>query len=85
MRELGLELGFGRVMQLCEQLWGDLLARQGVSGGEHTTGPCATFMVPCQCVAEADPVLDANGHCDWCCGALRVTKHVRSVQRREER
>lgn len=81
--ELGKDIGYGRIMQLCEQLWGRAISRRGVpSGGEHTVGPCATFMVPCQCVVDGDPELDPSGHCEWCCGVKRVTEHVRMVQRK---
>lgn len=80
VRELGGAIGYGRMMQLAEQEWRKLLARSGHAGGEHTTGPCASSMVPCQCRTEKEPQLDANGHCDWCCGAGRVTKHVRAQQ-----
>lgn len=69
--ELGKEIGFGRVMQLAEQCWRELAAERGLSGSEHTTGPCAEMMVPCPCGAPAQ--------CDWCCGAGRVTKRVREA------
>lgn len=82
VRDLGDAIGYGRTMQLCEKIWRALLIAQGLpGGGEHTTGPCAAFMVPCQCVEEAEPELDDNGHCDWCCGARRVTERVRSTQK----
>lgn len=70
---VGEAIGYGRTMQLAEQLWRKKLAMSGLEGGEHTTGPCATFMVPCP-----HPPLgrDVNGHCDWCCGSGRITKRV---------
>lgn len=64
-------IGYGRTMQLAEQLWRNKLKADGLEGGEHTTGPCAAFVVPCPHPKEAE---DANGHCDLCCGAGRVTK-----------
>lgn len=71
VRELAEVIGYGRVMQLCEELWRDNLTAQGLQGGEITTGPCASAMVPCR-----HPVRDANGHCEVCCGAGRVTRWV---------
>lgn len=73
VRTLADEIGYGRTMQLAEQLWRKKLATTGLEGGEHTTGPCATFMVPCP---HPPTGRDANGHCDWCCGCGRITKRV---------
>lgn len=74
---LGSAIGYGRMMQFAEECWRELLERSGGAGGEHTTGPCAAFMVPCECIElGTGPV-----NCDWCCGCGRVTKHVREVQR----
>ena len=72
VRRLGDAIGYGRVMQLAEQLWREKLKPDGLEGGEHTTGPCADSMVPCP-----HPVKDRNGHCEICCGSGRVTKWVR--------
>lgn len=72
VRQLGDLIGYGRMMQLAEQLWRKMLKKEwGIEGGEHTVGPCAAMMVPCPHPKEAE---DANGHCDLCCGAGRVTK-----------
>ena len=60
-------IGYGRTMQLCEKLWRAKLATDGLEGGEHSTGPCVSFLVPCPCKGE---------RCDWCCGANRVTQPV---------
>jgi hypothetical protein len=68
-------------MQLAEQVWHEHNEAEKLVGSEHTVGPCAAFMVPCQCVVEKEPELDDNGHCEWCCGAQRVTEFVRGVQR----
>ena len=74
VESLGLCIGYGRMMQLAEQLWRRYLISMGLpGGGELTTGPCAAFMVPCPCPENGR---DANGHCDWCCGAGRVTQRV---------
>lgn len=71
VRSIGDAIGYGRTMQLCEQIWKEKALAQNIPGSEHTTGPCGAFMVPCP-----HPVLDANGHCEICCGAGRVTKGV---------
>lgn len=71
--QIGDEIGYGRTMQLCEQLWRAKLKTQGLEGGEHTTGPCAVMMVPCP---HPESGRDKNGHCDWCCGAGRITKRM---------
>lgn len=71
VRFLGDQIGYGRTMQLAEEIWREKLTAQGLAGGEHTTGPCAAFMVAC-----SHPVRDANGHCEVCCGCGRVTKWV---------
>lgn len=67
---LGLRIGFGRVMYFAEECWREYEVEKGLSGSEHTRGPCAAFMVSC----------DHNGleghECDWCCGAGRVTERV---------
>lgn len=75
VREVGRSIGYGRTMQLCEQLWReDLVAIHNLPpGGELTVYACAALMVPCPCPENGR---DANGHCDWCCGAKRVTKRV---------
>lgn len=70
VRALGDRIGFGRLMQLAEQTWREA---SGHPGSEHTTGPCAVFMVPCPC-REA-----GESSCDWCCGAGRVTRRVRDA------
>ena len=71
VRQLGDLIGYGRMMQLAEQVWRKKLKADVLEGGEHTTGPCAMFMVRCPHPKEAE---DKNGHCDLCCGAGRVTK-----------
>ena len=78
-----LDIGFGRTMQLAEECWREMLEEKGMAGGEHTTGPCAVFMVPCPhlVVKSNKKWLDANGHCDWCCGCGRVTKKVAHAMR----
>lgn len=73
VRKICEQIGYGRTMQLCEQLWREKLSETGHEGGEHSTGPCVSMLVPCPCPTFG---LDANGHCDWCCGSMRVTKRV---------
>jgi hypothetical protein len=73
VRQLGDLIGYGRMMQLAEQLWRKKLKPQGISGGEHTVGPCAALMVKCP---HPENGRDENGHCDWCCGSGRVTRKV---------
>lgn len=71
VRAVGERIGYGRTMQLAEELWGQTLAEHGYpTGGQHTTGPCAALMVPCGC----------DGDCDWCCGTMRVTKRVKRAK-----
>ncbi len=74
VRAVGLALGFGRLMQFAEQAWRGLAIQRGHPGTEFTVGPCASALVPCPHPAGG---LDANGHCDWCCGDGRVTARVR--------
>jgi hypothetical protein len=76
VKELGDRIGYGRIMHLCEKLWRRSLIAQGYpAGGEFAYGPCVAFMVPCPHLEK-----DKGGHCLWCCGAGRVTKHVLAVQ-----
>jgi len=79
VRLAGDVIGYGRIMQLCEQFWRESLEESGTPGGElthlHLSGPCAITMVPCP--ATHDP------HCDWCCGAGRVTERVAQAIREQ--
>lgn len=78
VRELGLRIGFGRAMELCERLWREKLANDGMFlGGKLTVGPCAGLLVPCVCLKLGEQV----GACDWCCGTRRVTEKVKEVIR----
>lgn len=70
VRELGDRLGYGRVMQLCEQIWD-----AKIPGGAHSVGPCVALLVPCPHQGADNAV-----ECDWCCGAGRVTERVRQAQ-----
>lgn len=75
VRQLCDAIGYGRTMQLAEQLWRKKLSLQGLAGCEHTVGPCAALMVPC-------PHPEGKGgNCDWCCGSGRVTKKVFETMR----
>ena len=82
-RRLGDAIGYGRLMQCAETVWRQKAIAQDMPGSEHTTGPCAAFMVPCphRDKDARDEWFDANGHCDWCCGAGRVTKRVAEAMR----
>jgi hypothetical protein len=73
VRELGDAIGYGRTMQLCEEIWHkkEIAAGRGHASGAFVHGPCRAFMVPC-----THPALDDNGHCDICCGSGRITKGV---------
>lgn len=74
VRALGERIGFGHVMQLCNQLW-----RKVQPGNEHSIGPCAAFLVECP---HARIGIDAS-KCEWCCGTGRVTKRVAEAFTRE--
>ena len=68
VRQLGDLIGYGRVMQLCVQIW-----NHKTPGGAHSVGPCTSQLVPCP---HPEDGRDANGHCDWCCGSGRITRKV---------
>lgn len=65
VRELGDRIGYGRLMQAAEKIWGELQP-----GLQHSVGPGASLLVKCPC-RENGPA-----NCDWCCGAGRVTERV---------
>lgn len=77
VRDLGDAIGYGRLMQLAEEIWRDKAIADGTPGSEITTGPCAAFMIACSCPPSG---LDRNGHCEWCCGSGRVTRLVGELQ-----
>ncbi len=80
VRRLGEAIGYGNVMQLAGQLWGEALVLRGhPPGGQFALGPCVAFMVACPC---PDDGRDANGHCEWCCGSRQVTERVRAAMGR---
>jgi len=76
VRDLGDRIGYGRVMQLCEQIWSE--EKEHGRSSALAVGPCVGFLVPCGCGAD-------GAHCDWCCGTGRITKRVRKAQREAER
>lgn len=84
VRRLGDQIGYGRVMQLGEEMWRRKMVAMGYpAGSEHSVGPCVCMLERCPHLAD-DPRsewFDANGHCDWCCGAGRVTKRVAVAMR----
>lgn len=69
---IGDLIGYGRVMQLAEQIWS---GKQ--NGGNHTVGPCAVFLVPCPHIEHGVPA----HKCEICCGCGRVTKWVAAKAR----
>lgn len=82
---LGDAIGYGRLMQAAETVWRRKAKANGTPGSEHTTGPCAAFMTRCphhdDGAKEAHPEWFSAGHCDWCCGAGRVTQRVAASMR----
>jgi hypothetical protein len=72
VRRLGEQIGYGRTMQLCEELWNE----HEPKGHGHSVGPCLALLTPCACV-ESEP---GPASCNWCCGTGRVTQHVRILQ-----
>lgn len=71
VRELGERIGYGRMMQLSEQIWNGK-----IPGGAHSVGPCVALLVRCK-----HPGSESAGTCDWCCGSGRVTKRVLQAQK----
>lgn len=70
-RQLGGQIGYGRMMQLGQQLWRESLAGQGWEGGEFSIGPCVSMTTPCGC---------NRYNCDWCCGAGWLTQKVKGIK-----
>lgn len=68
VRELGEMIGYGRVMQLCEQIWD-----RKVAGAALSVGPCTSTLIRCP---HPESGRDEGGHCDWCCGSGRITRRV---------
>jgi hypothetical protein len=80
VQQLGDMIGYGRLMQATETIWRRINLSENRPGAEHTTGPCAAFVVPCPHLGDKyKGWRDKNGHCDWCCGAGRVTHRVAQV------
>ena len=74
VQAVGETIGYGRTMQLCEALWGKVLEADGLpAGGAIASYCCVVFLIPCPGQAHKR---QAGSHCDWCCGAGRVTKKV---------
>ena len=72
-KHLGDKIGYGRMMQLAQEGWREVLEKQGIEGGEFAYGPCVAMTVPCECDPEEE-------HCDWCCGAGWLTEHVKQIK-----
>lgn len=69
---IGRQIGFGRLMQLAQKCWRDILDKSGIAGGEFAIGPCVALTVPCGC---------KQAHkCDWCNGAGWLTPCVREAK-----
>lgn len=67
VKALGDDIGYGRLMQLSEQIQEEKKAGQAFSMG------CYTYnLVPC----PHPEVTEDKIHCEWCCGCGRVTKRV---------
>ena len=71
VKKLGDEIGYGRLMQLTEEMWRE---KAEFKGSELAVGACVSFMVICD-----HSIKDDNGHCKLCCGAGRVTKGVKDL------
>jgi len=69
-KKLGDVIGYGRMMQLAEQLWRKKLEEDDMGGGEFVSGPCKALTVPCGC----------KSGCDWCEGAEWLTKKVKDIK-----
>lgn len=76
IQALGERVGFGRMMSAASSLWRQLLAKEGMAGGEFAVGPCIGGLVKCGCAYTASPCI----RCDWCCGSGWLTRKVREVQ-----
>lgn len=83
VRGIGERIGYGRMMQLAEELWSEDLKQDGLKfgvscngGGALSVGPCRAFLVPCPCTDRVA--------CDWCCGSGRVTKRVAAAVEAEQ-
>lgn len=74
---LGDDIGYGRMMQLAQELWKENLERENPSlvGGEFAYGPCVAMTVSCECERT-----DENPHCDWCCGSGWLTEKVKEIK-----
>ena len=67
--ELGGKIGYGRIMELASDLWGESLVERGLpDGGQFVLGACKAMTVACGCESPKD--------CGWCCGTGRLTRAV---------
>lgn len=71
VKKLGEQLGYGRIMQLCEELWRDEIKSTAHEGGEFTIGCDSAMLDECDCTV--------SNKCDWCCGIGRVTEKVKQA------
>lgn len=79
VRQLGDYIGYGNLMQLASEIWGEKLAEMNLKGGEFRVGPCVSGTVECLCVQHRNRHMSTG--CNWCNGAGWVTKHVSTVQK----
>lgn len=73
VRNLGNALGYGRLMQLTEQIWAKKCIDRKTPGMEFSIGPCGGELVPCP---HPDVVAGLEKHCSWCANSGRVTRRV---------
>ncbi len=74
IKQVGERIGYGRIMQIGQELWREQLEEMGLAGGEFASGPCVASTVPCGC----------KDSCGWCCGAGWLTEHVKAVKDKME-
>lgn len=74
VRNLGDEIGYGRTMQLCTELWRESLKETGLAGAELVTGPCQLQVFPCVCRET-----ETGEHCEWCCGCGWLTSAMKGL------
>lgn len=77
VKNIGEKIGYGRMMQLAQELWREKLEKEQPSlvGGEFAYGPCVSMTVPCECERTEE-----NPHCDWCCGSGWLTEKVKKIK-----
>ncbi len=74
IKNVGDKMGYGRIMQLAQECWSDILKEEGFAGGEFRIGPCVAMTVSCGCKTG----------CDWCGGSRWLTEHVKTIKDKEQ-